>query len=99
MRYAGIDVVLGGGEQAFTPANATNEFGRTDGFDLLKEAGDKGYTVIRTRDELNNFYTWLTPKLFGIFAPDQFYFSSLQAREPAPAHAGRDDPRRRFWPQ
>ena len=78
VRYAGIDVVLGGGEQAFTPANATNEFGRTDGVDLLKEAGDKGYTVIRTRDELNNFYTWLTPKLFGVFAPDQFYFASLQ---------------------
>ncbi|HEX4139278.1 MAG TPA: alkaline phosphatase [Candidatus Methylacidiphilales bacterium] len=76
--YSKIDVVLGGGEQYFTPANATNEFGRTDGQDLLQAAADQGYTVIRTRDELNNFQTWLTPKLLGLFAEDQFYFSSLQ---------------------
>jgi alkaline phosphatase len=76
--YSKIDVILGGGEQFFTPANATNEYGRTDGQDLLKAAADQGYTVIRSRDELNNFQTWLTPKLFGLFAPDQFYFASLQ---------------------
>ena len=76
--YSKIDIVLGGGEQYFTPANATNEYGRTDGQDLVKAAADQGYSIIRTRDELNNFYTWLTPQLFGIFANDQFYFSSLQ---------------------
>jgi alkaline phosphatase len=76
--YSKIDVVLGGGEQYFTPATATNEWGLTNGHNLLNEAKDQGYTVIRTRDELNNFYTWLTPKLFGVFATDGFYFSSLQ---------------------
>ena len=76
--YSKIDVILGGGEQYFTPANATNEYGRTDGQDLLKAATDQGYTVIHTRDELNNFDTWLTPKVLGLFADDQFYFSSLR---------------------
>jgi len=76
--YSKIDVILGGGEQYFTPATATNEFGRTDGQDLLKAATDQGYTIIRTRDELNGFDTWLTPKVLGLFADDQFYFSSLR---------------------
>ena len=76
--YSKIDVVLGGGEQYFTPASATNEYGRTDQHNLLDDAKDQGYTVIHSRDELNNFYTWLTPKLFGVFANDGFYFSSLQ---------------------
>ena len=76
--YSGIDIILGGGEQYFTPANATNEWGRPDGQNLLDAAKDKGYTIIRTREDLNSVYTWPTRKLFGLFAPDQFYFSSLQ---------------------
>ena len=81
--YSHIDVVLGGGEQYFTPANATNEWGRRDGRNLLDEAQKNGgYTVLRTRDELNNVSTWSTRKLFGLFAPDQYYFSSLQPENP-----------------
>jgi len=80
--YSGkIDVVLGGGEQYFTPANATNEWGRRDGRNLLNEAKNDGYEIVRTRDELNNVSTWPTfhtRQIFGLFAPDQFYFSSLQ---------------------
>jgi alkaline phosphatase len=76
--YSRIDVVLGGGEQYFVPANATNEWGRRDGRDLVTDAKNAGYTIVRTRDELNNVSTWPTRKLFGLFAPDQFYFSSLQ---------------------
>jgi alkaline phosphatase len=76
--YDRIDIVLGGGEQYFTPANATNEWGRRDGHNLVEEAKKKEYTVLRTRDDLNNVSTWSTRKLFGLFAPDQFYFSSLQ---------------------
>lgn len=76
--YSGIDIVLGGGEQYFTPANATNEWGRYDGRNLLNEAKGRGYTMVRTRAELNNVSTWRTRQLFGLFAPDSFYFSSLQ---------------------
>jgi alkaline phosphatase len=77
--YSGIDVVLGGGEQYFKPANATNEWGRRDGHDLLEEAEKNGgYTVLRNREDLNNLSIWSTRRIFGVFAPDQFYFSSLQ---------------------
>ncbi len=90
--YSKIDVILGGGEQYFTPANATNEWGRRDGHDLLDEAKDGDYAIIHTRDELNNVSTWSTRKLFGLFAPDQFYFSSLQGenrRQPSLAEMTR----------
>jgi alkaline phosphatase len=76
--YSRIDIVLGGGEQYFKPANATNEWGRRDGRNLLNEAQSRGYTILQTRDELNSVSTWPMPKLFGLFAPDQFYFSALQ---------------------
>jgi len=77
--YSGIDVVLGGGEQYFTPANATNEWGRRDSRDLIDEAKKNGgYSVLRTRDDLNGVSNWSTRRLFGLFAADQFYFSSLQ---------------------
>jgi alkaline phosphatase len=75
--YSRIDIVLGGGEQYFVPATATNEWGRPDGRNLVDEAKKNGYTVLHTRDELNNVSTW-GAHLFGLFAPDQFYFSSLQ---------------------
>jgi alkaline phosphatase len=76
--YSRIDIILGGGEDYFVPANATNERGRRDGRNLLDEAKGRGYTTIRTRDELNNVSSWRTRELIGFFAPDQFYFSSLQ---------------------
>jgi alkaline phosphatase len=76
--YSRIDIVMGGGEQYFTPANATNEWGRRDGHNLVDDAQSRGYTILQTRDELNSVSTWPTRKLFGLFASDQFYFSSLQ---------------------
>lgn len=83
--YSGIDVVLGGGERYFTPANASNEGGRRDGrnlFNELKEVKNKKYTILHSRDDLNNVSTWSAGTLFGVFAPDQFYFSSLQPDHP-----------------
>jgi alkaline phosphatase len=75
--YSRIDIILGGGEQYFIPATATNELGRMDGRNLIDEAKKNGYTIVRNRSELDNVSTWGT-RLFGLFAPDQFYFSSLQ---------------------
>ena len=75
---SGINVVLGGGEQYFMPANATNEYGRRDGRNLLDEIKQEDYTLLRSRDELNSVSYWSSGKLFGLFAADQFYFSSLQ---------------------
>jgi alkaline phosphatase len=76
--YLNIDVVLGGGGRSFVPASVANERGRPDKRDLFKEAAQQGYTVVRTRDELNGISTWRTRQVFGVFAPDDFYFASLQ---------------------
>jgi alkaline phosphatase len=89
---AKMDIVLGGGEAYFTPANATNENGRRDGRNLLDEAKARGYALVRTRDDLNHLAVWRTPQLFGVFAPGQFYFSSLQpagSRQPTLAEMTR----------
>jgi alkaline phosphatase len=90
--YSGINIVLGGGEQYFIPVNSTNEMGRRDGRNLLDEAKGRGYALVHTREELNNLSTWRTRQLFGIFAPDQFYFSALQpehSRQPSLAEMTR----------
>jgi alkaline phosphatase len=55
-----------------------NEWGRPDGRNLIEEAASRGYTVLRTRDDLGKLSTWRTRQVFGIFAPGDFYFSSLQ---------------------
>jgi len=72
-----IDIVLGGGGTYFSPPNVVNESGRTDGRDLISEAERKGYTIVRTADDLNNVPAWRTRELFGIFAPDQFEYIGL----------------------
>jgi alkaline phosphatase len=80
--YSGIDIVLGGGSDYFTPATTENERGRRDGRDLFAEAKGRGYDVIQTRDALNTISAWRTRQLLGIFAPEQFYFASLQPDPP-----------------
>jgi len=77
--YSNINVIMGGGGQYFTRATATNEWGRPDGRDLIDEAKLRGYTVVRTRDDLGKLSTWRGRQVFGIFAPADFYFSSLQS--------------------
>jgi len=84
--YSDINIILGGGEQYFTPISSTNEWGRPDGSNLLDEAKDRGYSLVRSSEELESVTTWRTRKLFGVFAPDQFYFSALQpehSRQPS----------------
>ncbi len=76
--YSGIDIILGGGADSFSPASTTNENGRRDGRDLITEAKGRGYAVVASRDELKNVSSWRTRQLFGLFAPGQFYFASLQ---------------------
>ncbi len=90
--YSGINIILGGGSAYFTPATTSNERGRRDGRDLLEEAKGRGYAVIGSRDELNNVSPWRTRQLLGLFAPQQFYFASLQpagARQPSLAEMTR----------
>ena len=49
----GLDVLMGGGRNHFTPYNAaTNPKGRADGRDLLAELAARGYTVAATRADM-----------------------------------------------
>jgi alkaline phosphatase len=75
--YSDIDVIMGGGGQYFTPATTANERGRIDGRNLLSEAASRGYSLVRTRADLDRLSTWRR-QILGVFAPGDFYYSALQ---------------------
>ncbi len=65
----GLDVMLGGGANEWTPYNATsNNRGRADGRNLITELGAMGYTTVRTQAELAAVNAGNTGKLFGVFS-------------------------------
>jgi alkaline phosphatase len=67
---SGAEVILGGGEQYFLPEGAEGVYGpgaRKDGRDLVAEARELGYTVVRTRDDLLSLPD-TTTKVLGLFA-------------------------------
>lgn len=49
----GVDVLMGGGRNHFTPYGASNTTGRADGRNLLTELAAKGYTVAANKAEMN----------------------------------------------
>jgi alkaline phosphatase len=70
-------VLLGGGERHFLPAGEQGVHGpgtRTDGRDLVEEAEDAGYVVVRTREEFEDLEDRLrrrpnyAPRVLGLFA-------------------------------
>ena len=69
---AGVDVLLGGGENDFLPNTATGCYGgagnRSDGRNLIAEAQSAGYATVCTATELSALDTAHTAKLFGAFA-------------------------------
>ncbi len=69
---AGVDVLLGGGEDDFLPVTATGCYGglgnRFDGRNLIAEAQTAGYATVCTAAELSALDTAHTAKLFGAFA-------------------------------
>jgi len=67
---SGADVILGGGERYFLPDGVQGAHGagvRTDGRNLIQEARDSGYRVVRTRDELKRLPTG-AERVLGLFA-------------------------------
>jgi len=67
---SGAEVILGGGEQYVRPEGAGGLYGpgaREDGRDLIAEAEELGYTVVRTRAELKALPE-TTTKVLGLFA-------------------------------
>lgn len=72
---SGAQVMLGGGEKYFLPKGVEGFHGtgvREDGLDLLAIAKDRGYTVVRTRDELAAISD-KTTKLLGVFAENHTF--------------------------
>ncbi|NQD38598.1 alkaline phosphatase [Permianibacter sp. IMCC34836] len=65
----GLDVIMGGGANEWTPFNATtNNKGRADGRDLVAELGALGYTTVRSNTELAAVTPTAGSKLFGVFS-------------------------------
>jgi alkaline phosphatase len=75
----GLQVILGGGSANFQPAHVLNENGRRDGRNLLNEVDQRGYEQVRTAQELERVAAWRTRRLFGVFAPASFTFTSLRS--------------------
>lgn len=60
-----IDVVFGGGKKYLLPVSRGGT--RTDGEDLIKVLRDRGYTIVETREKMQQTQS---PKVWGLFAED-----------------------------
>ncbi|MBD1939730.1 alkaline phosphatase [Microcoleus sp. FACHB-68] len=88
---SGVDIILGGGETDYLPEGTTGFFGeegtRTDGRNLIEEAEEMGYTVVYTREQLQDLPEDAS-KVLGIFAAEDTYNDTT---EEANAAAGLDN--------
>lgn len=62
---SGVDVILGGGTEYFTP-NSSENSKREDDRNLINEFKNSGYTYVETESDLNNVDDG---KLLGLFSP------------------------------
>jgi alkaline phosphatase len=81
LEKAPLDLVLGGGAAQMVPAEQSGT--RQDGRDLLLEARQRGYDIVRTREELENTPGWRSPQVFGIFAEGDLAFAEDASRFPS----------------
>jgi alkaline phosphatase len=81
LEKAPLDLVLGGGGAQLVPAEQGGT--RQDGRDLLLEARQRGYDVVRTREELDSTPGWRSPQVFGIFAEVDLAFAEDSSRYPS----------------
>lgn len=84
---SGINIIMGGGTNAFEPLSVTNEIGRTDRRNLVDEMARNGYTLVQNTDELNKVQAWRTGQLLGLFAPGQFQFTAAGRNDEQPTLA------------
>jgi alkaline phosphatase len=81
LEKAPLDLVLGGGSSQMVPVEQGGT--RQDGRDLLLEARQRGYDIVRTREELDSTPVWRSPQVFGIFADQDLAFAEDQSRNPS----------------
>ena len=79
---SGADVILGGGEIHYLPVGTVGRFGeegiREDGRNLIEEAEAMGYTIVYTREELEDLPDD-ADKVLGIFAAEDTYNDTDEA--------------------
>lgn len=78
---AGFDLLLGGGGSDLVPEEQGGS--RRDGRDLLLEARQHGFDIVRTRAELDNTPGWRAPRIFGVFADGDLAFTEEASRFPS----------------
>ena len=73
---SGVSVIMGAGEVDYLPVGTVGFFGeegtREDGRNLVEEAEAMGYTVVYTREQLENLPSD-TERVLGIFAAEDTY--------------------------
>lgn len=81
----GLDVVLGGGSQFFTPF--ANGGKRTDGRDLIAEMQANGYSYATNASQLNAINPATTTRLFGLFKASHMSYDLDRAATSEPSLA------------
>jgi alkaline phosphatase len=72
------DVLLGGGSRQLLPESQGGT--RRDGRDLLLEMRQRGFDIVRSKEELDNTPSWRRQKVFGVFAEGDLAFVEEQSR-------------------
>lgn len=75
----GVDVLMGGGRNHFTPRSAANPKGRPDGRDLMKEFAAQGYAVGATKADMMSAHPGR--KFVGIYSAAS-HLDYSQSRRP-----------------
>lgn len=79
-----INVLLGGGAADLLPDS--KEGRRKDGRDLILEMRNRGYDIVRTRQEMESTPRWRAPKVLGLFSEGQLAFADeVQASASQPS--------------
>lgn len=83
----GVDLLLGGGANHWTPYGAGNTKGRADGRDLTAELQAQGYHYVTTKTELAAVAPAAGQKLLGLFSTSSHLAYDLD-RQKNPLYAG-----------
>jgi alkaline phosphatase len=87
----GVDVLMGGGRNHFTPYDATsNKAGRADGRNLLAELTAQGYTVAATRAEM--LAAPVNKKFIGLYSSKSHLEYELDRSATPPLGEGANQP-------
>lgn len=76
-----INVLLGGGGADLLPENKDGR--RRDGRDLVLEMRNKGYDIVRNKQEMESTPQWRSPRVLGVFSLGNLAFADEVQRSAA----------------